>query len=104
MDVADWVRWPFVITKPGTYTVDIEQGCGKGHGGSTVHFTANGQTLKVVVGDTGHFQNFVSRRIGRLTFDRPGEYTLEVRPQNKTSVAVMDLRSVTLTPAEKDAR
>ena len=104
MQPADWVRWPFIITTPGSYTVDIEQGCGKGHGGSTVHFTCNDQTFKVVVQDTGHFQNFVTRRIGRLKFDRPGEYTLEVRPQNKTSVAVMDLRSVTLTPAEKDER
>jgi hypothetical protein len=101
MDPADWVRWPFVVTRPGAYAIDIEQGCGKGHGGSSVDFISNGQTLNVVVQDTGHFQNFVTRRIGQFKFDRPGEYALEVRPARKAGVAVMDLRSVTLTPVEE---
>ena len=98
MDPADWVQWQFEVAKPGRYRVEILQGCGKGSGGSTVDFSAAGQTLTVTVRDTGGFQNFVSRDIGTLTFEKPGRNELSVKPVKKPGVAVMDLRQVTLTP------
>jgi arylsulfatase A-like enzyme len=96
----DWVSWDFTLTKPGKFTVEILQGCGKGQGGSEVEFSVGGQKLAATVEDTGHFQNFKARTIGTVALDRPGRYTLEVRPRSKPGVAVMDLRSVTLKPAE----
>ena len=95
---ADWVRWEFNVTRPGTYGVEILQGCGKGSGGSTVDFVIGEQKLTVTVQDTGHFQNFVPRDIGKLKFDKPGTYTLTVKPTKKAGAAVMDLRQVTLKP------
>ena len=98
-DDRDWASWAFEVSTPGTYDVDTLQGCGKGSGGSTVEFSVDEkQTLKVTVQDTGHFQNFVTRRIGQFRFDQPGRYTLSVKPTHKPGVAVMDLREVTLTP------
>lgn len=99
-DPKDWPGWQFEVTRPGDYDVDILQGCGKGSGGSTVDFSAAGQTLAVTVQDTGGFQNFVSRRIGKLHFDKAGEYELQVKPTHKPGLAVMDLREVTLTPVK----
>jgi alpha-L-fucosidase len=101
MDPTDWVRWEFDVKQPGTYDAVILQGCGKGHGGSTVAFSAAGQTLTTTVEDTGGFQNFVPRRIGAYSFDKPGRHTLAVKPTRKAGVAVMDLRQVTLTPAKQ---
>jgi hypothetical protein len=98
-DPSDWVSWRFGVKEPGPYAVEILQGCGKGSGGSTVDFAAGGQVLNVTVQDTGGFQNFVSRGIGQFTFEKPGTYTLTVKPVKKPGVAVMDLRSVTLTKA-----
>lgn len=98
-DPKDWASWQFEVKGPGDYDVDILQGCGKGSGGSTVDFSAAGKTLTVTVQDTGGFQNFVTRRIGRFHFDKPGEYTLTVKPAHKPGVAVMDLRQVTMTRA-----
>jgi hypothetical protein len=95
---ADWVRWEFNVTKPGTYGVEILQGCGKGSGGSTVDFSVGEQKLTVTVQDTGHFQNFVPRDIGKVKFEKAGTYTLSVKPTKKPGAAVMDLRQVTLTP------
>ena len=46
----------------------------------------------------------MTRRIGVFKFDGHGEYALEVRPTHKEGVAVMDLRSVTLTPVEKEGK
>ena len=100
-DPRDSVSWPFHVTKPGTYKVEILQGCGKGSGGSTVEFAVDEkQVLKVTVQDTGGFQNFVNRPIGQFRFDKAGRYTLTVRPTHKPGLAVMDLREVTLTPVK----
>jgi hypothetical protein len=98
-DPRDWVSWPFEVKQPGTYAVDILQGCGKGSGGSTVEFSVGpNQVLKVTVEDTGGFQNFVKRRIGEFKLEKADRYTLTVKPVNKPGQAVMDLRQVTLTP------
>jgi hypothetical protein len=99
-DPADWVSWDFDVPAPGTYAVHVLQGCGAGSGGAEVELTAADQTIAFTVQDTGHFQNFVDRRIGSFTFARPGRYTLSVKPRTRPGVAVMDLRLVTLKPAQ----
>lgn len=99
-DARDWVSWEFEVSRPGTYRVEILQGCGKGSGGSKVEFALGGQVLPVTVQDTGGFQNFVTRDIGRVRFEKAGQYALTVTPKEKPGVAVMDLRQVTLTPVK----
>jgi hypothetical protein len=99
-DARDWVSWDFEVGKPGTYRVEILQGCGKGSGGSKVDFAVAGEVLNVTVQDTGGFQNFVTRDIGRARFDKAGRYQLTVTPKRKPGLAVMDLRQVTLTPVK----
>lgn len=98
----DWVSWDFVIAKPGTFDVEITQGCGKGSGGSEVEFIVGEQKLAVTVEDTGGFQNWRERKIGSLTFKKPGRYTLEVRAKTKPGVAVMDLQQVKLNRARSE--
>lgn len=102
-DVTDWVSWDFDVPAPGTYTVEVLQGCGTGSGGSEVEIAAGaaGQRRSFTVRDTGHFQNFIAREVGSFTFDQPGRYTLSVKPKTKPGVAVMDLRRVTLRPVQK---
>jgi len=95
--VEDQVSWKFQVPHAGSYQVEILQGCGKGSGGSQVDFSLGEQVLKVTVEDTGHFQSFVNRKIGRFNIPKAGEYELFVKPQTKPGVAVMDLRQVTLT-------
>jgi arylsulfatase A len=97
----DWVSWDFEIFKPGTFEVEILQGCGKGSGGSEVDFAVGDQVLPMTVQDTGHFQNFVPRIIGKFTLAKPGQYTLSVKPRTKPGVAVMDLRQVMLKPTQE---
>lgn len=95
----DRASWELTVVKPGTFTVEVLQGCGKGQGGSTVEVATAGQVVRFTVEDTGGFQNFKAREIGTLTFDKPGRYTLTVRPQSRAKTAVMDLRRVVLRPA-----
>ncbi|HEY7154544.1 MAG TPA: sulfatase-like hydrolase/transferase [Gemmataceae bacterium] len=100
----DWASWEMTITKPGTFTVEVLQGCGKGQGGSVVEVSVGGQTLTFTIEDTGHFQNFKARTIGRTSFDKPGHYTLTVKVKKKAAAAVMDLRQVTLKPIAEPRR
>jgi arylsulfatase A len=98
-NAADWVSWEFQVNEPGLFTLEILQGCGTGSGGSEVEFSVEDQKLSTVVQETGGFQNFVQRDLGVLRLDHPGFYTLSVHPKTKPGLAVMDLRSVTLEPA-----
>lgn len=92
----DYCQWNIYVETPGKYQVHIHQGCGKGHGGSEVAVVAADQSLKFVVEDTGHFQNFKKRHIGDFTFSEPGLYTVAIRPIKKAKVAVMDVRQMDL--------
>ena len=95
----DYATWEFTVDKPGRFTVEVLQGCGKGQGGSDVEVRVGDQKMTFVVEDTGHFQNFKPRDIGAVTLDKPGRYRLEIRPLKKAAAAVMDVRQVTLKPA-----
>jgi arylsulfatase A len=99
--VEDEVSWEFTLTRPGVFSVGALQGCGKGQGGSKVEFDFGSQKLRMIVEDTGGFQNFKDHPIGTVTFDKAGRYTLTVRPIRKAGAAVMDLREVTLRPTNK---
>jgi arylsulfatase A-like enzyme/outer membrane protein assembly factor BamB len=97
----DWASWEFQISRPGTFAVEILQGCGKGQGGSAVELAVAGQTLAFAVEDTGDFHALKARAIGKVRLERPGRYTLTVKPTRKARGAVMDLRTVVLKPAEE---
>jgi arylsulfatase A len=96
----DWVSWTFAVAKPGTFAVEILQGCGKDSGGAEVALAIGDQAVTFTVEDTGHFQNFVKRGIGQIVIAEPGLITLSVKPKSKPGVAVMDLRQVLLTPVK----
>jgi len=97
--VEDFATWEFTVTKPGRFSVEVLQGCGKGQGGSEAAVSVGDQHLKFTVIDTGGFQQFQPVSVGTLQFDKPGRYELAIKPTRKAKQAVMDVRSVTLKPA-----
>jgi hypothetical protein len=68
----DWASWEFTVTKPGTFAVEVLQGCGGGQGGSEVRLAVGEQVLTFTVEDTGGFQNFKARAVGTLKADKAG--------------------------------
>jgi arylsulfatase A-like enzyme len=98
--VEDWASWEFTVTKPGTFAVEVLQGCGTGQGGSEVSVVVGDQKLAFTVEDTGGFQAFKPRVIGTVTIDKAGKHALEIRPTKKAKAAVMDVRQVVLKPAK----
>ncbi len=97
----DTAEWQFRVDKAGEYEVEIFQGCGKGQGGSNVDVVVGEQTLSFVVEDTGHFQNFVWRKLGRLTLSASDRSVLKLVATRKAVNAVMDAREIRLIPVNE---
>jgi arylsulfatase A-like enzyme len=100
-EVNDQAQWEFTVKKPGTFTVEVMQGCGKGHGGSEVDVEVAKQTVRFTVEDTGHFQNFKTRAIGTVEIKSAGRHTLTIKPRKKAKAAIMDVRQVVLRPVKE---
>ncbi|MGV3772286.1 MAG: GDSL-type esterase/lipase family protein [Verrucomicrobiales bacterium] len=109
VNTNDWAEWQYEVKTAGSYQVELLQGCGKGHGGSDVEVIVSStpptvmeaKSFHFVVEDTGHFQNFIPRKLGTVDFPKPGLYNLAVKPRRKQGGAVMDIRQVNLNPAPK---
>lgn len=64
--------------------------------------------LGFTVEDTGHFQNFIPRTVGRIQINEPGPHALTIRARDRRHAAVMDVREIRLVPwadqGDSDAR
>lgn len=99
VNAGDTAAWEFKVARAGVYRVTVLQGCGKGNGGSRVALETAQGSCEFTVEETGHFQRFVPREVGKLTLAE-GANTLTVRPLKKAGAAVMDLRRVILERTE----
>ena len=99
----DAASWAFTIRTPGTFDVEVLQGCGTGQGGSEMRVTIDPDgdrttTLPFVVEDTGGFQEFRPRTIGRVTIAEAGDHVLRVKPERIAKKAACDIRQIRLVP------
>jgi arylsulfatase A-like enzyme len=94
----DYATFDFTVEKPGTFTVEVLQGCGAKSGGAEVEIAVGDEKLVFTVKDTGGFQNFEAREVGTLKLEKAGKYTVTVKAKTKPGVAVMDLRQIVLKP------
>lgn len=93
----DYAEWGYALDAPGEFDVEIMQGCG-GHAGSDVELGFQEGAVPFVVEETGHFQNFVWRRIGRIALKELGVQTMTLKCKKLAKGAVMDMRQVRLIP------
>jgi alpha-L-fucosidase len=100
-DPADYVTWAFKVTKPASFDVKITYACDNGVGGSEYKVAIAEQELDGTVSDTGNWVAFVTHKLGTVKIGKTGTCTLSVRPKTMPHSAVMNLKSVTLTPVEK---
>ncbi len=99
----DRARWIFNAAE-GEYDVEVHQGCGKGHGGSEVKVDVGDQSHTFTVEDTGHFQTFKPRVVGRVSLRGDAPHELTIIPLKKAKGAVMDVQKVRLIPVQKESR
>ena len=99
----DAAEWTFAVEAAGDFDVEVLQGCGKGQGGSDMTITLDPehdapQAIRFVVEDTGGFQEFRARIVGRLAVTA-GAHTLRVKPERIAKAAACDIRQIRLLPA-----
>ncbi len=101
---TDVATWKLKVDRPGEFNVGILQGCGKGQGGSEGELSVRSNDgssarLDFTTVDTGHFQNFIWRDLGKIRFEQPGDYELTIKPKRIAKAALMDVRMLHLSPA-----
>jgi len=102
---SDAAEWIFQVQSPGRFEVEVLQGCGRGQGGSEMAIIVDPspaeapQSLTFAVEDTGGFQEFKPRTIGRITLGK-GEHLLRVQPRRIAKAAACDIRQIRLLPVQ----
>jgi alpha-L-fucosidase len=96
----DWLHWEFEVSRPGAFTITVTQACTDGNAGSEYEVAVGDQRLTGVVKATGSWTTFVDVDLGRVELGQVGRYTLGVKPTAMAKAAVMNLRAVTLRPAD----
>jgi hypothetical protein len=97
----DSAAWKFEVREPGTFDIEVLQGCGAGQGGSTMQILCLGnKPVEFEVEETGHFQNFVPRIVGRVNLDRAAAAVIVVQPRKIAKAAACDIRQIRLIPVD----
>ena len=95
----DSVSWNFRIARPGEFDVRISYSCAAGAGGSAFSVAVGGRRLTGRTQETGAWDRFATRTIGRVRLEKAGDYTLTVTPIAPPAWKSMGLESVLLRPA-----
>ena len=97
-NAADFISWNVKVTRPSTFTVEVTYSCAAP--GSEFVVEVNGQELAGKSASTGSWADYRTDKLGTLKLDKPGNYTLVVKPKTEPKWKVIGLKTVTLKPAE----
>ncbi len=100
--LEDQAAWEFDAAQPGVYDVYLECAHGGG-GGSTFDLECAGTMLKGTVPNTGNWTVAQLTRFGTVVIDKPGKYSMSIKPTLIAGGGLMELRSAKLI-ASLDAR
>ena len=103
-ETTDTVTWNFNATKPGDYHLTAEVACQDDSAGSLVFVTYENQEMQLLIKGTGGWDKFVTVNFGNISVSKTGNTKISVRARMKPGYAVMNLRSIKLTPVSADAR
>jgi hypothetical protein len=98
-DKNDSVQWPVLITKPGAFDIEVSFACEPGSEGSECVMTIGDQAYPGTVKATGGWGDFRTEQGGQITIDKTGPTAITVKARSKPGLAVVNLRSITLKPA-----
>lgn len=96
-DPKDWVSWDFEVQKPEKFIVVVMQGSPVT---KPIQITVADQTIDYATKNTGSYHTFTFLEVGTISLDKPGRYTLCLKPQSPAG-PVMDLRQIILLPVLK---
>lgn len=97
-DPGDSVSWEFQLARAGSFDVIVTASCAEGAAGSAFAVSVGRQELECTTVATGRWDRFADRELGQVKLDKPGRYSLAVRPKAKPKWKSMGLRSIVLRP------
>lgn len=95
----DTVTWDALVPAAGEYAVELTYSCEDKSAGASYTLSSAGASLKGKVDATGSWNDFKAISLGTLHLDK-GVQTLMIHPTDVPNSAVMNLKSVKLTPAK----
>ena len=93
---ADWVEWPFVVNRPGSYTVAAVIAA---PASTSFVISVGGSSLAAKSPKTGDYHKFKTVTLGKITLAKPGKVSLAVRAVSE-GWRPFNLRSIDLKPAK----
>jgi alpha-L-fucosidase len=96
VNAADWVEWPFVVNRPGTFTVTAQIAA---PGSASFVISAGGSRLAAKSPVTGDYAKFKTVSLGTITVAKSGKVSLAVRavPEGWRPI---NLRAIDLKPVK----
>ena len=98
-DAKDYVKWPVLLTKPGTYNVDATWACAPGAEGSEVALSIGDEQYPTTVVATQGWDDFVTQTAGQIEITKTGPVDFVLKAQSMPHGAVVNLRSIVFKPA-----
>ena len=93
----DWASWKLNVKQAGKFKVTAL--CATIHAGSSLTVEAAGRKLTANVPQTGAWDKFQDADLGTLEIKQAGEQTVNVRPSDPQTWKAINLRQITLLPA-----
>lgn len=100
MNERDVVSWDVVVSKPGRYKVSLEYACEPATVGAEYKVVVGSSSAKGKVENTGSWTAFKTVEVGEIEIASAGNAKVLVEPLSKPGYAVMNLKSVKLTPVK----
>jgi alpha-L-fucosidase len=100
MNQSGTVHWRITTALAGEYSASLSCSCAPNSAGSTVVIQVDGTdtTVTGIVAATRSWTDFANLNLGGTLNLSAGAHTVTIVPKSKPGLAVMNLRSLTLTP------
>ena len=99
-NASDYDTWNAEIQRPGVFEITAAIACEPGSEGSVYAVGIAEQSWWGKVESTKSWKDYTTVTLGTVHIAQAGKITVTVKPVRKPGMAVMNLRSVTLTPVE----
>ena len=96
---SDRAAWSVAIEREGEFTVRLNYACADESSGNRYALEAGSKQLAGKVAGTGSWDNYRTIDVGRVSL-AAGKQQIVVRPSDPVRGALLDLKSIELTPAK----
>ena len=97
INAKDQVQWQAEIAKTGQFQVKITYACDPSTPGSEYSVVVGDKSINGKVESTGGWGDYITADLGTIRIETAGKIIITVKPTKKPGMAVMNLRSVSLT-------